>query len=104
MDASLADARAGGGLVDSLVQRTVKQTIAGDWGPRAERIVKGEVVPALERQIAAMRAQRPKATMDPGLWARPGGAQWYAWGLRPSTTTRQHTEELPHMGHHPPPD
>lgn len=98
MDASLADARAGGGLVDSLVQRTVKQTIAGDWGPRAERIVKGAVVPALERQIAEMRAQRPKATMDAGLWARPGGDQWYAWGLRASTTTRMTPDEVHQMG------
>jgi len=98
MDASLADARVGGGLVDSLVQRTVKQSIAGDWGPRAERIVKGAVVPALERQIAEMRAQRPKATMEAGLWARPGGDQWYAWGLRASTTTRMTPDEVHQMG------
>ncbi len=98
MDASLADARAGGGLVDSLVQRTGEQKIAGDWGPRAERIVKGAVVPALERQIAEMRAQRPKATMDAGLWARPGGDEWYAWGLRASTTTRMTPDEVHRMG------
>ncbi|MGV1684311.1 DUF885 domain-containing protein [Sphingopyxis sp. NJF-3] len=98
MDASLADAHAGGGLVASLVQRTGEQKISGDWGARAERIVKGAVVPALERQIAEMRAQRPKATMDAGLWARPGGDEWYAWGLRASTTTRMTPDEVHQMG------
>lgn len=98
MDASLADARAGGGLVDSLVKRIGEQKIAGDWGPRAERIVKGAVIPALERQIGEMRAQRPKATMDAGLWARPGGDEWYAWGLRASTTTRMTPDEVHRMG------
>src|SRR5690606_21172872 len=68
------------------------------WGLRAERIVKGAVVPALERQIAEMRAQRPKATMDAGLWARPGGEEWYAWGLRASTTTRMTPDEVHQMG------
>src|SRR3546814_2692508 len=62
------------------------------------RIVKSTVVPALERQIAAMQAQRPQATMDAGLWARPGGDEWYAWGLRASTTTRMTPEEVHRMG------
>ena len=98
MDASLADARAGGELVEGLTQRTAALKIAGDWGSRAERIVKNAVVPALERQIFEMRAQRPKATMDAGLWARPGGDEWYAWGLRASTTTRMTPEEVHQMG------
>src|SRR3546814_3839984 len=93
MEASLADARASGGLVGGLTERTRAAQIAGDWEPRAERIVKSTVVPALERQIAAMQAQRPQATMDAGLWARPGGDEWYAWGLRASTTTRMTPEE-----------
>src|SRR3546814_12569518 len=62
------------------------------------RIVKSTVVPALERQIAAMQAQRPQATMDAGLWAPPGGDEWYAWGLRASTTTRMTPEEVHRMG------
>lgn len=98
MEASLADARAGGGLVDSLASRARAAGIAGDWGPRAERIAKGAVVPALERQLAAMQAQRPNATMDAGIGARPGGEQWYAWGLRASTTTRMTPDEVHAMG------
>lgn len=98
MEASLADARAGGGLVESLAKRTREQKIAGNWGPRAETITRGAVVPALERQLAEMKAQRAKATMDAGMWARPGGDEWYAWGLRASTTTRMTPDEIHAMG------
>ncbi|WP_039577119.1 DUF885 domain-containing protein [Sphingopyxis fribergensis] len=100
MEASLADAREGGGLVESLAKRTREGNIAGNWGPRAETITRGAVVPALERQLAEMKAQRAKATMDAGLWARPGGDEWYAWGLRASTTTRMTPEEVHQMGRH----
>ena len=98
MEASLADAREGGGLVESLVKRTREQKIAGDWGPRAETIARGAVAPALERQLAELKAQRAKATMDAGMWARPGGDEWYAWGLRASTTTRMTPDEIHAMG------
>src|SRR3546814_14887000 len=36
--------------------------------------------------------------MDAGMWARPGGDQWYAWGLRASTTTRMTPQEVHQMG------
>lgn len=98
MEASLADAREGGGLVESLAKRTREQKIAGNWGPRAETITRGAVVPALERQLAELKAQRPKATMDAGMWSRPGGDEWYAWGLRASTTTRMTPDEIHAMG------
>ena len=98
MEASLADAREGGGLVESLAKRTREAKIAGNWGPRAETITRGAVVPALERQLAEMKAQRAKATMDAGMWARPGGDEWYAWGLRASTTTRMTPDEIHAMG------
>ena len=58
MEASLADARTGGGLVESLAKRTREGKIDGNWGPRAETITRGAVVPALERQIAELQAQR----------------------------------------------
>lgn len=98
MEASLADARNGGGLVDSLAKRTYEGKIAGNWGPRADVITRGAVVPALERQLAELKAQRSKATMDAGMWGRPGGDEWYAWALRASTTTRMTPEEVHAMG------
>lgn len=98
MEASLADAREGGGLVESLAKRTREGKIAGNWGPRAETITRGAVVPALERQLAELKAQRPKATMDAGMWARPRGDEFYTWALRASTTTRMTPDEVHQMG------
>ncbi|WP_422058963.1 DUF885 domain-containing protein [Sphingopyxis sp.] len=98
LEASLVDAREGGGLVESLAKRTREGNIAGNWGPRAEAITRGAVVPALDRQLAELKAQRPKATMDAGMWARPHGDEFYAWALRASTTTRMTPDEVHAMG------
>ena len=105
MEASLADAKAGGGMVDSLVRRTGEQNIVHPmsgvvemWGTLARGIVTNRIAPALERQLDELKAQRPKATMDAGMWARPGGDEWYAWGLRASTTTRMTPDEVHAMG------
>ncbi|MFM2411217.1 MAG: hypothetical protein RL481_2045, partial [Pseudomonadota bacterium] len=98
MEASLAGTREGGGLVESVARRTREQGIAGNWGARAETIVRGEVAPALERQLAELKAQLPKATPDPGMWARPNGDEFYAWALRASTTTRMTAEEVHQTG------
>lgn len=98
MEATLADARSGGSMADSLAAKTREAGIAGDWRTRAAAIAQGPVAAALERQIAALRAQRSRATMDAGLWARPGGDEWYAWGLRASTTTRMTPDEIHRMG------
>jgi len=96
MEMSLTDARQGGGLVQSLVRRTA--TIPGEWGRRAHEIATGPVAEALERQLAELKAQRAKASDHAGLWARPRGDEWYAWGLRASTTTRHTPDEVHAMG------
>lgn len=98
MEATLADAKAGGGMVESLVQRAGEAKIAGDWQARAAKIVQGPVAAALDRQLAELKAQRPKATMDAGMWARPHGDEFYAWALRASTTTRMTPDEVHAMG------
>ena len=98
MEATIADAKAGGSMVESLVRRTGAAKIAGDWSARSAKIAPGPVAAALERQLAELKAQRPKATMDAGMWARPGGDEWYAWGLRASTTTRMTPDEIHAMG------
>ncbi|ALH81920.1 DUF885 domain-containing protein [Sphingopyxis macrogoltabida] len=98
MEASLADAKAGGSMVESLVRRAGEAKIAGDWDARSAKIVEGPVAAALERQLAELKAQRPKAVMDAGMWARPGGDEFYAWALRASTTTRMTPDEVHAMG------
>ncbi|MEY4720856.1 MAG: hypothetical protein RIQ46_581 [Pseudomonadota bacterium] len=96
MDRTLADARDGGALVQSLASRT--RNIAGDWQGRAAAIVRNTVIPALERQRAELAIQRGMATMDAGLSARPHGDAFYAWSLRASTTTRQTPREIHERG------
>lgn len=98
MEASLADARAGGTLVESLTRRTTEANIAGDWASRARRIVTGPIAAALERQLTELRRQQTLATDEAGMWARPRGDEWYAWGLRASTTTRMTAGEIHQMG------
>ncbi|GAA4043239.1 DUF885 family protein [Sphingomonas rosea] len=95
---SAEDAAKGGGLVESLVRRTREKGIAGDWDARTRAIATGQVAPALQRQIAELRRQRPLATDQAGMWARPGGERYYEWALRASTTTRMTPEEIHQLG------
>jgi len=96
MTMSVKGAREGGGLVDSLALRT--KDIPGNWADRARSIAQQKVAPALERQLAELTAQRAKATMDAGMWARPHGPEFYQWALRASTTTRMTPDEIHQMG------
>ena len=98
LKASADGARKGGGLVESLVRRAREKGIAGDWDSRARAIVTGEVVPALDRQIAELTLQRGRATNDPGMWARPDGEDYYRWALKASTTTTTSPDEIHQIG------
>ncbi|HEX2724588.1 MAG TPA: DUF885 domain-containing protein, partial [Beijerinckiaceae bacterium] len=96
MEAVLKGARGGGPMVESLARRS--KDIPGDWSGRARAVVGQKIVPALERQLAELKAERAVATMDPGLWARPGGDAFYAWALKASTTTTMSPDEIHRMG------
>lgn len=98
MTATIADSRNdGGGLVRSLVSRSA--AFPGNREAEAKRIVAGETVPALERQLAELKRQRGLATGAPGMRERPGGGEFYTWALRASTTTRVPPEEIHALGH-----
>ena len=96
LEMTLKDASGGGGLVESLTRRT--KDIPGNWGSRAKALATGPVTRALARQLAELKLQRAKATMDAGLWARAHGDEWYAWALRASTTTRNSPDEIHALG------
>src|SRR5690606_23635780 len=98
LEASLADARAGGSMVDSLVRKASDAGLVGDWAARARPIVSGPIAAALERQLADLRRQLPLAKSDPGMWSQPHGPEWYAWALRASTTTRMTPDEIHETG------
>src|SRR6478735_5093935 len=57
LDASLADAKAAGSLVESITRRTGEAGIAGEWDKRARAIATGPYAAALERQLAELRRQ-----------------------------------------------
>jgi uncharacterized protein (DUF885 family) len=85
-------------LVASLVRRTREKGLAGDWGARATRIVTGEVYPALDRQLAAVAALRPRATHDAGVWRLKDGPAFYAASLRDQTTTDLSPDQVHELG------
>ena len=97
MNSTIADAHNGGGtLVTSIATRT--KTMSGSWSADAGRIVAAETVPALDRQLAELKRLRTLAKGDPGMRERPSGAEYYAWALRASTTTRTSAEEIHQLG------
>ena len=107
MELTIKDASTGGGsMVESLKRRTdaakIIHPMSGiiwfKWETFAEKTVTASILPALSRQLEELKAQRAIATMDAGLLKRPHGEEWYAWGLRASTTTRRTPDDLHAMG------
>lgn len=95
---ALKNTEQGGTIVDSLVRRTKEKGIAGNWEARASRIARVEVVPALQRQIAELTAERAVASDIAGMWSRPSGDEYYRWALKASTTTNLSPDEVHQMG------
>jgi uncharacterized protein (DUF885 family) len=85
-------------MVNSLVTRARAKNVAGDWGPRAARIVETRVYPALDRQIAFVRDLRDRVPAGDGVWRVPQSDAIYAAALRQSTTTDFTPDEVHRMG------
>lgn len=56
------------------------------------------VAPALDRQIAALEAQRPLARGEAGVWRLPQGEVYYRWALAAATTTERSPDEIFRQG------
>lgn len=65
---------------------------------QAERIVASGILPALERQLAELKAQRAEAKDNAGMWAQPMGEEYYSWAVRASTTTTLTPDEIHRQG------
>ncbi|HEU4704534.1 MAG TPA: DUF885 domain-containing protein [Sphingomicrobium sp.] len=98
MELSIRNARQGGSLVESIERRTRLKKIPGNWAAQARRLAAQKVAPALERQLAELKAERSVATEDPGMAARPGGEEYYRWALKASTTTAMTPDEVHALG------
>ncbi|MBD58907.1 MAG: DUF885 domain-containing protein [Citromicrobium sp.] len=64
----------------------------------ARPIVEARIVPALQRQLAELKTERARAGSAAGMWAQPGGPEWYRWALKASTTTTLSPDEIHEQG------
>ncbi|WP_425230950.1 DUF885 domain-containing protein [Sphingomonas sp.] len=85
-------------LTSSLVTRSAAARLTGDYAGRAARLVEQKVYPALDRQIAAVRALRGQARSAAGVGAMPDGEAIYAAALAQATTTTLSPTDVHHMG------
>ena len=67
-------------------------------GAEAARVARTRVLPALDRQIAALREQRAKAGSDAGVWRLPHGDAYHHWALKSATTTTRSPDEIHAQG------
>lgn len=85
-------------LVQSLARRAAAKGLGDRYGRDAAAIYEGKVAPALDRQLAAVKAVRAKAQHQPGVWRFKDGAEFYAACLQSATTTRMTPEEIHNTG------
>ncbi len=85
-------------FVKSVAERAKAKGIDGDYAGQATALVEQKVFPALDRQIAALKALQPKAKHEAGAWTLPDGGAYYAWGLKLGTTTKMTPAEIHQMG------
>ncbi len=98
MGTTIKDTASGGSLVEGIEGRAKAKNIPGDWAGQARSIAQQQVLPALQRQLAEIKAQRAVAKSEPGMWARPHGDDYYPWALKASTTTTMTPDEVHQMG------
>ncbi len=85
-------------MSQSLARRTAEKNIPGEWAARAQAILTAEVYPAIQRQAEALKAVRPGATHDGGVWRLPQGEDYYRFGLKYFTTSSMTPDEVHQMG------
>ncbi|WP_447908867.1 DUF885 domain-containing protein [Brevundimonas bullata] len=85
-------------MSQSVARRAAEKNIPGDWAARAQAILTADVYPALQRQADALKAVRPGATHDGGVWRLPQGEDYYRFGLKYFTTSSMTPDEVHQMG------
>ncbi len=85
-------------MVATLVERTKVKGIAGNWAPRAAKIIETQVYPALDRQIALIEKLRGTTLAGDGVWRLPHGEELYAEALISGTSTRMTPQEVHQVG------
>jgi uncharacterized protein (DUF885 family) len=86
------------GVVQSLAKRAAAKGLGEGYGATAAKLYQDKVVPALTRQIEAVRAVRAKAGHEAGVWNCKDGDAFYAAALRFTTTTKMTPQEVHQLG------
>ena len=85
-------------MVTALAAHAAKISGAADPSAQAVSITNSKIYPALDRQIAALKAIQPKANSNAGVWKLPDGEAYYNWLLKGSTTTSMSADEIHKTG------
>ncbi len=85
-------------LSTALARKAKAAGLPGDWAARAAALTDQKIYPALDRQIAVLKAARTKATDEAGVWRLPDGAAYYDWLLKVGTSTAKTPDEVHAMG------
>lgn len=85
-------------ITANIAKKAKDKGLAGDWEARCAALIESKVYPAMKRQIDLLKAARPKATHDAGVWRLPDGDAYYAYGLRYATTTDMTSDEIHKLG------
>ncbi len=98
LDALRAPAPAAHDLAGALAGKAAAARLAGDWGGKAALMIERVVYPALDRQIAAVRAARERARAEAGVWKLPQGREYYADALAFHTGSALTASEIHKLG------
>lgn len=85
-------------LTTSVVRRTQEKHIAGNYGEQAAKIVREEVFPAVDRQMAVVRDMQKSATHDAGIERLPQSDAYYTASLLSWATTNRKPAEIHQLG------
>ena len=85
-------------LVGSVTRRTHEKGIDGDWSGRATRLYEGQVLPALQKQMAELQSLQSRAVHEASVSRLPDGEAYYALCLRHATTTDMTPAEVHKLG------
>ena len=98
MNSTLGEAQSGKLFVAQLMERAEEKGFDSGLEARVRPLVTGPIANALERQRDELLTQLGRAKSAPGMWAQPGGEEWYRWGLKASTTTTLSPDEIHEQG------
>jgi len=85
-------------LAATLGRRAQEAQIRGEWAPRAQRVLAKDVIPAIDRQLAALGDLRPRARHEAGIWRLPDGPAFYSEALRQNLTTQDAPDDIHRLG------